>query len=590
MLHAIVGVSDLDERLSGVLRPVPAPGMLADDQSATMADLTAQWSRRRSANGALTPIELVGEDAAELENAAAHVCTLSGLRLFAVTASELPQSPEALSLLLRRIQRDLVLADGCLMVAAGAHFDKIGSVADVIDRGPIVIARTPLRGWSLRRPRTVALSRIASVDRARLWSHAVGGLSLPDGALERAMGQFHLSPSALRSVGRRLRDEVEESDDPAAHGHALWRACQTEASAAISDLAEEVAPCATWDDLVLPSPQMALLRALAAQARHRSKVYDEWGFADRSARGLGAAALFAGPSGTGKTLAAEVIAGSLDLAVWRIDLSQVFSKWISETEKNLARVFEAADPGGAVLLFDEADALFGKRSDVKDSHDRYANLEVSFLLQRMETYRGLAILTTNNEDALDKAFVRRLRTVVHFPFPDARTQGNHLATGLSAADADKGAVLRQACATAAVRRRHSQHGADRRLSGRRVRRGGGNEASLGRGANRMRQDEASAPRGGNRGLACAMTRIVVHIEELVLHGFDAASRHTIGDAARAEIERRLSAGDIPHIWRRGAAIDRIAAGEMRLPVAPRQAGAAIGAAVYRSLVVPQGGG
>jgi SpoVK/Ycf46/Vps4 family AAA+-type ATPase len=135
--------------------------------------------------------------------------------------------------------------------------------------------------------------------------------------------------------------------------------------------------------------------------------------------GLGISALFAGPSGTGKTLAAEVIAGVLGLDLYRIDLSQVVSKYIGETEKNLRRVFDAAEEGGAVLLFDEADALFGKRSEVKDSHDRYANIEVSYLLQRMEQYRGLAVLTSNLKDSLDDAFLRRLRFIVSFPFPDA---------------------------------------------------------------------------------------------------------------------------------------------------------------------------
>jgi SpoVK/Ycf46/Vps4 family AAA+-type ATPase len=148
-------------------------------------------------------------------------------------------------------------------------------------------------------------------------------------------------------------------------------------------------------------------------------VYDAWGFGARSSRGLGVCALFAGPSGTGKTLAAEVLANDLRLDLYRIDLSQVVSKYIGETEKNLGAVFEAAERGGAILLFDEADALFGKRSSVKDSHDRYANIEVSYLLQRMESYRGLAILTTNQRAALDQAFLRRLRFVVTFPFPDA---------------------------------------------------------------------------------------------------------------------------------------------------------------------------
>jgi SpoVK/Ycf46/Vps4 family AAA+-type ATPase len=162
-----------------------------------------------------------------------------------------------------------------------------------------------------------------------------------------------------------------------------------------------------------------MLKAIAAQVRQRIQVYESWGFAAGARRGLGISALFAGPSGTGKTLAAEVIAGALDLDVYRIDLSAVVSKWIGETEKNLKRVFDAAEDSSAILLFDEADSLFGKRAEVKDSHDRYANIEVSYLLQRMETYRGLAILTTNLRAHIDHAFLRRLRFVVEFPFPGA---------------------------------------------------------------------------------------------------------------------------------------------------------------------------
>jgi SpoVK/Ycf46/Vps4 family AAA+-type ATPase len=184
-------------------------------------------------------------------------------------------------------------------------------------------------------------------------------------------------------------------------------------------LAQRIEPAAAWDDLVLPEPQRQTLREIAVHVRRRATVYDDWGFAARCSRGLGISALFAGPSGTGKTMAAEVLANELRLDLYRIDLSQVVSKYIGETEKNLRRVFDAAEDGGAILLFDEADALFGKRSEVKDSHDRYANLEISYLLQRMEAYRGLAVLTTNRKDALDAAFLRRLRFVVTFPFPDA---------------------------------------------------------------------------------------------------------------------------------------------------------------------------
>jgi len=168
----------------------------------------------------------------------------------------------------------------------------------------------------------------------------------------------------------------------------------------------------------LPAGQLAILHDIARQVRHRATVYQQWGFAAKSARGLGISALFAGESGTGKTLAAEVLAADLGLDLYRIDLAAVVSKYIGETEKNLERLFSAAESSGAVLLFDEADALFGKRSEVKDSHDRYANIELAYLLQRMESYRGLSILTTNLKALLDTAFLRRIRFVVQFPFPD----------------------------------------------------------------------------------------------------------------------------------------------------------------------------
>jgi SpoVK/Ycf46/Vps4 family AAA+-type ATPase len=200
---------------------------------------------------------------------------------------------------------------------------------------------------------------------------------------------------------------------------ALWDACRLQARPRLEDLAQRIEPVAGWDDLILPDGQIGILREVAMHVRQRSRVYDGWGFAGKGSRGLGISALFAGVSGTGKTMAAEVLASELRLDLFRIDLSAVVSKYIGETEKNLRRVFDVAEDGGAILLFDEADALFGKRSQVKDSHDRYANIEVGYLLQRMEAYRGLAILTTNQKEALDEAFLRRIRFVVQFPFPDA---------------------------------------------------------------------------------------------------------------------------------------------------------------------------
>ena len=173
-----------------------------------------------------------------------------------------------------------------------------------------------------------------------------------------------------------------------------------------------------WDDIVLPPDVIHDLKAAAAQVRYSALVYGAHGFAKKYPRGRGISLLLSGPSGTGKTMAAEVIANDLALDLYRIDLSRVVSKYIGETEKNLRAVFDAAEASGAVLLFDEADALFGKRSEVKDSHDRYANIEVSYLLQRMECYSGLAILATNMKGHLDGAFMRRLRYVIDVPFPD----------------------------------------------------------------------------------------------------------------------------------------------------------------------------
>src|SRR5207248_1469423 len=250
-----------------------------------------------------------------------------------------------------------------------------------------------------------------------------------NGHVEGLVSQFNLSASAIRAasaevlgIGEEALSAIHErSAVPSVEhdelGALLWDACRVQARPGLDDLAQRIEPVADWDDLVLPEAQQQILREIAVHVRHRATVYESWGFGTRGTRGLGISALFAGASGTGKTLAAEVLAHELRLDLYRIDLSSVVSKYIGETEKNLSRLFDAAEEGGALLLFDEADALFGKRSEVKDSHDRYANIEINYLLQRMEAYRGVAILATNMKSALDTAFMRRLRFIVSFPFP-----------------------------------------------------------------------------------------------------------------------------------------------------------------------------
>jgi SpoVK/Ycf46/Vps4 family AAA+-type ATPase len=231
------------------------------------------------------------------------------------------------------------------------------------------------------------------------------------------VSQFDLGPAEIHAAS--LEAAAASPTDQKQTLRVLWDACRTRVRPRLDDLAQRIECVSDWADLVLPAVEQRILRDIAAQVRHRAQVYETWGFASKGTRGLGISALFAGASGTGKTMAAEVLARELRLDLYRIDLSQVVSKYIGETEKNLRRIFDAAEAGGAVLLFDEADALFGKRSEVRDSHDRYANIEISYLLQRMESYRGLAILTTNMRGALDACFLRRIRFVVQFPFPDA---------------------------------------------------------------------------------------------------------------------------------------------------------------------------
>jgi SpoVK/Ycf46/Vps4 family AAA+-type ATPase len=174
-----------------------------------------------------------------------------------------------------------------------------------------------------------------------------------------------------------------------------------------------------WDDLVLPARQLSLLQSISSYLRHRDLVLQEWGYERTVARTQGLKAMFAGESGTGKTMAAQVLANELGLELYRVDLATVVSKYIGETEKNLDRIFAAAEGSNAILFFDEADALFGKRSGVSDAHDRYANIEVAYLLQKMEGYVGAVILATNFRSNIDDAFLRRLDFVIDFPFPEA---------------------------------------------------------------------------------------------------------------------------------------------------------------------------
>jgi len=252
---------------------------------------------------------------------------------------------------------------------------------------------------------------------------AAAGISLTEDALSALASRFRLTPGqideALAGAFNRAAWRTA-AGDPASEMvvEDLFAAARAQSGHELATLARKIEPMTTWHRLVLPDDVTAQLHELVQRAAAQVRVMDTWGFAQTLSRGKGTSALFAGPSGTGKTMAAEIIARDLGVDLYQIDLSSVVSKYIGETEKNLDRIFRAAEDANAVLFFDEADALFGKRSEVRDSHDRYANLEISYLLQRMEAYDGLAILATNLREHLDDAFTRRLSMIVHFPAPD----------------------------------------------------------------------------------------------------------------------------------------------------------------------------
>jgi len=419
VLHYLVGVTHLDDRLAGLVESVSLPGALPPSQQAQVDRIVRLWS---SATDSVLPmVQLCGDEARSQCDIAAGACGALGLDLYAIHAHALPAHPAELDAFIRLWQREAVLGGCGLLIDChdGDRSDiaRQNAVTRILEelRGVVLLSGSGRRRILQRATLTLDISKPTTAEQRALWKNFLGEYAASlNGNLDMLGGQFNFDARAIHAVcvGVQREGGLETI------GKNLWEICRAQARPQLDELAQRIVPAAGWDDLVLPEAQKQVLREIAIHVRRRGKVYEEWGFAAISARGLGISALFAGPSGTGKTMAGEVLANELGLDLYRIDLSQVVSKYIGETEKNLRRVFDAADEGGAILLFDEADALFGKRSEVKDSHDRYANIEVSYLLQRMEAYRGLAILTTNLKSALDSAFLRRLRFIVRFPFPD----------------------------------------------------------------------------------------------------------------------------------------------------------------------------
>jgi hypothetical protein len=424
----IKGLNYLDHRLTQLLAPVMAtPGSepLPPSQKKAVETIIHHLGLTAS-DGRPPAIQLVGPDPLSKQLVACHTAAALGLNIYRLAIEQLPAQAGELETVARLWQREAVLLPIALYLDARELGKNDGSgdqaahartLARFLARsnGLFFVETRDIQPDLGRCSVIVDIAKPTPGEQQTAWTAALNsnnGSKTP----ARLAGQFNLNLAAIHGIAREAGSRKQPENEPI-EDH-LWRACLEKTRPRLDTLAQRIEPKAVWDDIVLPHEQMDLLRQITAQVDQRNQVYDAWGFRRKMNRGMGISVLFAGDSGTGKTMAAEVIANHLRLNLYRIDLSNVVNKYIGETEKNLRRLFDTAEDGGVILFFDEADALFGKRSEVKDSHDRYANIEVNYLLQRMESFSGLAVLATNMKSHLDTAFLRRLRFIVNFPFPD----------------------------------------------------------------------------------------------------------------------------------------------------------------------------
>ncbi len=383
--------------------------------------------------GVRRPILLVqGPEGSGRRSLVEGAAAATGLRLLRVRCGELPRDPFELSRAAAAIGREVLLASAVLVLD---QIDQLASDPEqgrpdrsgpldraLLDdfRGPIaaIASRTDSRPIAIARGFVpLELSVPPEAVRAALWRRALGETSTQD-VCDRAAARYPITGGLIGRAAEsaRVAASAKGTQVMPEDVHVGVRATL---DSKLSNLGVRLQWKQTWNDLVLPEDVGEEIREFIARVKHRRKVYDQWGFARKVAKGLGLSALFAGPPGTGKTMVAGLIADELALDLYQIDLSRIVSKYVGETEKNLASLFDAAEAGHAVLLFDEADSLFAKRTEVKSSVDRYANLEVNYLLQRMEMFAGITILTTNLDTSIDEAFRRRLSFRITFPMPEA---------------------------------------------------------------------------------------------------------------------------------------------------------------------------
>jgi ATP-dependent 26S proteasome regulatory subunit len=424
----------VDGRIADAVRSVfPRAGLPAaaagDDTYARIEELVRGTGSRPGL------IKLVGPEQVGKSHVAESLCRSTGRALVVVQGRSLLRSEVALADSFRLLEREARLRGAwvhisqfdSLLADASTRWTAERGVGRLVESGLVVSLGCSISPTGFDLP-TAAFELTVDVPlpsyamRLDAWKSALGEYQcqhIDEGDLKRLASRLVLTPGGIRRAVRRARDGASIAGREDVTEEDLGDAARDESSSNLSRLAHRVSPTYSWDDIVLPHHTLRQLKEVFASMRYRHVVYSEWDFERKLALGKGLNVLFSGPSGTGKTMAAQILAHEMRLDIYAIDLASVLSKWIGELEQNLSRVFEEARAINAVLFFDEADALFGKRSEVKDSRDRYANIEVAYLLQRIDEYEGIVILATNLGNNIDPAFTRRMHHVVEFPTPDA---------------------------------------------------------------------------------------------------------------------------------------------------------------------------
>jgi hypothetical protein len=420
VLRFLLGGDGIDAAIATSTRVHPAPGPL--HAATPEVDLVA----RHPATALRPPVvALWGPDPGRIRDTALYIATRGGLDcLVEFDATRARDGASGADDVLARAGREAALQHGALLVTG---IDALEAPArdHLIAASERSAAPLTLLASEAEAAFPGPLLHVPGLDyesRLELWNESLSGMDSDAGTDEIAAlaGKFRLGKDAITAAVRTAhgRAVARDPDRPSVGREDLYAGARAQSAPILGTLASKISPHYVWDDIVLEDDPLEQLREFCGMIEHRHLVYDTWGFDRKLAMGKGVIALFAGQSGTGKTMAADVMAGQLGLELYKIDLSGVVSKYIGETEKNIGAIFRDAESSNAILFFDEADALFGKRSEVRDAHDRYANIETAYLLQRMEEYSGAVILSTNLKMNLDEAFLRRMHFVIDFPMPE----------------------------------------------------------------------------------------------------------------------------------------------------------------------------